>query len=87
MHVDAAGSSMVLVVPINITFQSLRDRIDAKLQRSSNISLAAHKLKYKDDDDFVSMLSDEDVQVAFDTWRETRAAGGTSMGEVELWVQ
>jgi cell division control protein 24 len=42
------------------------------------------KLKYLDDDDFVSIQSDEDVQTAFETWREQSGGG---MGEVELWCK
>lgn len=90
VHCESAGSSMVLVVPTTISFQSLKDRIDAKLQRSSSLSLSSGqvKLKYQDEGDFVSVLSDEDVQMAFETWREAqRGVGGLGMGEVELYIQ
>jgi len=82
---------LTLVVPTNISYQSLRDRIDAKLQRSTNVSLSSGqvKLKYIDEDDFVSILSDEDVQTAFETWREQQRdqvmAG--QLGEIELYAQ
>lgn len=89
-------------MPLNITYQSLKDRIDAKLQRSTNISLSDKggeqggrgvvKLKYLDEDDFVSIQSDEDVVTAFETWREQNegGAGGDgmgAMGEIELFCQ
>ncbi|KAF2675104.1 hypothetical protein BT63DRAFT_431073 [Microthyrium microscopicum] len=87
---DIPVSSMVLVVPTTISFQSLKDRIDAKLQRSSSLSLSNGqvKLKYKDDGDYVGILSDEDVQMAFETWRESQR-GNTplGMGEIELYIQ
>lgn len=83
---------MTLVVPLNISYQSLKDRIDAKLQRSTSISLSDRtgnqvKLKYLDEDDYVSIQSDEDVQTAFETWREQRGEGMGGMGEIELFCQ
>lgn len=82
------------MVPLNISYQSLRDRIDAKLQRSTNLSLGDRgpkesqvKLKYLDEDDYVSIQSDEDVQTAFETWREQRGEGMGGMGEIELFCQ
>ena len=82
---------MTLVVSTNISYQSLKDRIDAKLQRSTNVSLStgAVKLKYLDDGDYISIQSDEDVQTAFESWREQQrehiSAG--QMGEIELYWQ
>ena len=95
MHCPAANQVLTLVVPLNITYQSLKDRIEAKLQRSTNLSLNDKgpkenqvKLKYLDEDDYVSIQSDEDVQTAFETWREQRADGvGGGMGEIELFCQ
>ncbi|KAK8237614.1 Pleckstrin homology domain-containing protein [Phyllosticta capitalensis] len=91
VHCPSAGSTMTLVVSTNISFQSLKDRIDAKLQRSTNVSLSSGqvKLKYIDDDDYVSIQSDEDVQMAFETWKEQQRdqllAG--QLGEIELFCQ
>ncbi|KAF2860635.1 hypothetical protein K470DRAFT_216659 [Piedraia hortae CBS 480.64] len=86
----AASQVMTLVVSSNISYETLRDRIDAKLQRSTHLSLADRgsretqvKLKYLDEEDYVSIQSDEDVQTAFETWREQ--TGGT--GELELFCQ
>ena len=91
VNCPAASQTLTLVVPLNISYQSLKDRIDAKLQRSTAFSLSDKngggnvvKLKYLDEDDFVSIQSDEDVQTAFETWREQ---SGTQMGEVELWCK
>lgn len=91
VHCPSAGSMMTLVVSTNISYQSLKDRIDAKLQRSTSLSLSGSnlKLKYLDDDDFVSIQSDEDVQTAFESWKEqqrSHVAVG-QMGEIELFVQ
>ncbi|KAF2116371.1 Pleckstrin homology domain-containing protein [Lophiotrema nucula] len=92
VHCPSAGSTMTLVVSTNISFQSLKDRIDAKLQRSTSVSLGSGqvKLKYLDDDDYVSIQSDEDVQIAFETWREQQRdinPGGQQLGEIELYCQ
>lgn len=91
VHCPSAGSTMTLVVSTNISYQSLKDRIDAKLQRSTNMSLSAGqvKLKYMDEGDFVSIQSDEDVQTAFETWKEQqrdRIVAG-QLGEIELYCQ
>jgi cell division control protein 24 len=90
VHCPSAGSSMTFVVPANISFQSLKDRIDVKLQRSTSLSLSSGqvKLKYLDDDDYVSIQSDEDVQMAFETWRESQRAQNLSgIGEIDLYIQ
>ncbi|KAK0310352.1 Guanine nucleotide exchange factor for Cdc42p [Friedmanniomyces endolithicus] len=108
VHCPSASQTLTLVVPLTISYQSLKDRIDAKLQRSTNLSLSERpgkesavvvKLKYLDEEDFVSILSDEDVMTAFETWREQRGGGGGeggggageggvgSMGEIELFCQ
>lgn len=96
VHCPSASQTLTLVVPLNITYQSLKDRIEAKLQRSTNVSLVAGegkvKLKYLDEEDFVSIQSDEDVLTAFETWREQWEGGGGAvegggMGEIELFCQ
>ncbi|ORY14637.1 Pleckstrin homology domain-domain-containing protein [Clohesyomyces aquaticus] len=92
VHCPSAGSTMTLVVSTNISFQSLKDRIDAKLQRSTSVSLSTGqvKLKYLDDDDYVSIQSDEDVQTAFETWKEQQRdlnPGGGQLGEIDLYCQ
>lgn len=91
LHCPSAGSSFTLVVPTNISYQSLKDRIDAKLQRSTNVSLSsgAVKLKYVDDGDYISIQSDEDVQTAFEMWKDQQVGGVVAgqMGEIELYCQ
>ena len=92
VHCPSAGSTMVLVVSTNISFQSLKDRIDAKLQRSTSVSLGSGqvKLKYIDSDGtYVSIQCDDDVQEAFENWKEQQrdvhSSGG--LGEIELFCQ
>ncbi|KAF2130536.1 hypothetical protein P153DRAFT_289133 [Dothidotthia symphoricarpi CBS 119687] len=88
----SAGSTMVLVVSTNISFQSLKDRIDAKLQRSTSVSLGSGqvKLKYIDSEGtYVSIQCDDDVQEAFENWKEQQRDlnPGGGLGEIELFCQ
>ena len=106
VHAPSAAQVLTLVVPLNISYQTLKDRIDAKLQRSTNLTLGTVnggtgvapskdnvvKLKYLDEDDYVTIQTDEDVLEAFETWREQRggdlgADGMGGMGEIELFCQ
>ncbi len=84
------GNYVTLVVAFNITYQSLIDRIDAKLARftSSSIGKGNLRLRYRDEDgDLVTIESDDDIQIAFLEWREgvrnTYYSGG--VGEIELF--
>lgn len=79
---------ITLVAQYNITYQSLVDRIDVKLARFTNSSIARGdlKLRYRDEDgDFVTIESDEDIQIAISEWRESQnnMLGGPS--EIELF--
>lgn len=93
VHCPSAGSTMVLVVSTNISYQSLKDRIDAKLQRSTSVSLGSGqvKLKYLDSENtYVSIQCDDDVQEAFENWKEQQRdtnPGGGQLGEIELFCQ
>ncbi|KXH48430.1 CDC24 Calponin [Colletotrichum simmondsii] len=84
-----SGNYVTLVVAFNITYQSLIDRIDAKLARftNSSISKGMLKLRYQDEDgDFVTIASDDDIQIAFIEWREgARATAPGGVGEIELF--
>jgi cell division control protein 24 len=90
VHCEIDLSTFTLVVSPNITFQTLKDRIDVKLQRSSSVTLSSGKvkLKYLDEDDYISIQSDEDVQMAFETWRDSqRAINAIGIGEIDLYIQ
>jgi cell division control protein 24 len=83
------GNYVTLVVAFNITYQSLIDRIDAKLARfsSSSIGKGMLKLRYRDEDgDLITIESDDDIQIAFSDWREgmkNMYSGG--VGEIDLY--
>ena len=89
VRVPSEGSHMTLVVAFNISYQSLKDRIDAKLHRHSKLSLGSGtvKLKYQDEDELVSIQTDEDVQIAFETWKDQQQDHLTpgQLGEIELY--
>lgn len=84
-----SGNYVTLVVAFNITYQSLIDRIDAKLARFTNSSIGKGmlKLRYRDEDgDFVMIESDDDIQIAFMEWREgVRNMYSGGVGEIELF--
>lgn len=84
-----SGNYVTLVAAFNITYQSLTDRIDAKLARFTNSSIGKGnlRLRYRDEDgDFVNIESDEDIQIAFSDWRENiRSMYSGGMGEIELY--
>lgn len=83
------GTYFTLVVAFNITYQTLIDRIDAKLARftSNSIGKGQLKLRYRDEDgDYVSIESDDDIQIAFMEWREgMRNMYPGGVGEIELF--
>ena len=84
-----SGNYVTLVVAFNISYQSLIDRIDAKLARftSNSIGKGMLKLQYRDEDgDFIIIQSDDDIQIAFMEWREgikSMYSGG--VGEIDLY--
>lgn len=90
VKVNCDGNYVTLVVAFNITYQSLIDRIDAKVGRFSNNAIArgTMKLRYRDEDgDFVTIESDDDVQIAFQEWREAQKLQyhNGHLGEIELF--
>ncbi|KAJ5823254.1 CDC24 calponin [Penicillium robsamsonii] len=83
---------VTLVIATNILFRSLTDRVDAKLARFTDRSIGNKtvRLRYRDEDgDFVTIDSDEAVQLAFMEWREQHRdmlAKGL-VGEIQLYCQ
>ncbi|KAI9858166.1 MAG: hypothetical protein M1813_007815 [Trichoglossum hirsutum] len=83
---------VTLVVSSNIKYQSLANRIDHKLARSTNLSIGSGslRLRYKDEDgDFVTIHSDDDIQMAITDWREQQNGNTVSpgMAEIQLYCQ
>ncbi|KAK6612041.1 CDC24 Calponin [Botrytis cinerea] len=76
------------LVAFNITYQSLTDRIDAKVGRFSTNAIArgTMRLRYRDEDgDFVTIESDDDIQIAFQEWSEAQKSHTGQLGEIELF--
>lgn len=90
VKVNCDGNYVTLVVAFNITYQSLIDRIDAKVGRFSTNSIGrgTMRLRYKDEDgDFVTISSDDDIQMAFQEWSEAQRDNINSgiLGEIALF--
>lgn len=90
VKVNCDGNYVTLVVAFNITYQSLIDRIDAKVGRFSNNAIAkgTMRLRYQDEDgDFITIESDDDIHIAFQEWREQQIEGlkNGMLGEIELF--
>jgi hypothetical protein len=67
VRVAYKGNFVTLMISTNITYQRFINRIDAKVGRfsSNSISRGQLKLRYFDEDgDFVSVICDEDLQLA-----------------------
>lgn len=90
--VNFEDNYVTLVIATNILFRSLIDRVDAKLARFTDRSIGnkSVRLRYRDEDgDFVTIDSDEAVQLAFMEWREQHRdmlAKGL-VGEIQLYCQ
>lgn len=89
VKVPSEGSSFVLVTSDVITYRALKEKIDAKLSRHCDLSLekGTVKLKYLYDDEFVMIQTDEDIQTAFETWKEQQRDMGflEQHGAIELY--
>lgn len=78
-----------MIIPTNITFRTLTDRIDAKLSRFTNHAIASGsvKLRYQDQDgDYVLIDSDEAVSEALLDWRETHADNASAGINAEIML-
>lgn len=80
-----------MIIPTNITFRTLTDRIDAKLARFTHHAIATGtvKLRYQDQDgDYVLIDSDEAVSEALLDWKETHAdrVGAGFNAEISLFA-
>lgn len=80
-----------MIIPTNITFRTLTDRIDAKLSRFTHHAIATGtvKLRYQDQDgDYVLIDSDEAVSEALLDWKESHAdrVGAGPNAEISLFA-
>ena len=66
-------SHVTIVVSINIKHRSLIDRIDSKMEKVTEASIAkgTARLQYRDSDhDLITIKCDEDVVTAIEEWTE-----------------
>lgn len=64
---------VTIVVPLNIKYQTLVDRIDSKMEKVSVCSIlkGSARLRYIDEEGtMVSIRDDDDVQLALDEWKD-----------------
>ena len=104
VHCPSVAQTLTLVVPSNVEYLKLAQRIEVKLGRGSGLTLGLAdpsgnvmregqqlqlvKLKFKDEEDYVSIQSDEDVQMAFETCLEREGGEGNGgIAEVDLFCQ
>lgn len=76
-----------MIIPSNISYQSLTARIDAKLAKITGLSIGAGsiRLRYQDEEgDFILIDSDEAVHEALLDWRETHAANSVNLQSAEV---
>ncbi|KAI9788347.1 MAG: hypothetical protein M1816_006950 [Peltula sp. TS41687] len=92
VKVSFEDNYVTLVVGTNISYQSLVDRIDAKLSRFTGLAIGKGtiRLRYRDEDgDQVTIRSDEDIQIAFSDWKEQQRSQlmQGQLGEIQLFCQ
>ncbi|KAI9892514.1 MAG: hypothetical protein M1814_001471 [Vezdaea aestivalis] len=92
VKVSFDNHTVSLVAGMNITYQTLADRIDAKIGRVQDASIGSGsmRLRYRDDEgDFVTITSDEDIHMAFSEWKEQQKSKPQrgSMEEIHLFCQ
>ncbi|KAK4665054.1 Guanine nucleotide exchange factor for Cdc42p [Podospora pseudopauciseta] len=82
------GNYFTLIVHFDkLNYVNLIDRIDHRLSKftNSSISKGELRLRYRDEDgDFVTIESDEDIQIAISEWQEGMR-GSQGMDEIELF--
>lgn len=76
VYFEPQPSHVTIVVPIVIKCQILTDRIDSKMQKVTNASIAqgTAKLKYRDSEgDKISIQTDSDIFLAIEDWGDSHA--------------
>ncbi len=93
VKIQCNNDKLIIIVPYGIAYSQLMDRIERKVRLCGNgneISPSTPiRIRYQDEDgDFISMNSDDDVQMAFDASCEPgQNDGAGTCGAVTLFVQ
>lgn len=91
LKVNYGNDKFVIIVPFNIPYFQLMDRIERKVKicgTGNEVPTNLVKIKYQDEDgDYISMNSDDDVLMAFDVSGEPGRNDGSGItGVVTLYV-
>lgn len=91
LKVNYGNDKFVIIVPYNIPYLQLMDRIERKVKicgTGSEVPGNPIRIKYQDEDgDFILMNSDDDVLMAFDVFGEPGRNDGSGItGVVTLYV-
>ena len=63
--------TFLLIVPVNVSYAMLLERVERKIRLCGKQTPVPLRIKYKDeDDDFVTMHSDEDIQMALENYED-----------------
>lgn len=69
--------TFLLIVPATVSYAMLLERVERKIRLCGKQTPSPLRIKYKDeDDDFVTMHSDEDIQMALEPLRQYADDGG-----------
>jgi cell division control protein 24 len=77
--------SFLLIVPGNISYHQLLERVERKIRLCGKQTPVPLRIKYKDeDDDFVTINSDEDIQMALEPRQDNDDAKNNEI--LTIWV-
>lgn len=75
--------AFLLIMPSTVTYSVLLERVERKIRLCGKQTPSPLRIKYKDeDDDFVTMHGDEDIQMAL----ENGGAGSAGVEDLTVWA-
>ena len=76
VRVNFGSDVFVIIVPYNIPYAQLMDRIEHKVSICGGTPPGQLRVRYEDEEgDYISMFTDDDVQMAFDSFCEQGGRG------------
>jgi cell division control protein 24 len=87
VRVNFGNDVFVIIVPYSITYAMLMERITHKVALCGGVEPGPLRIKYEDEEgDYISIFTDDDVQIAFDSFCEQGGRAGETIGVVTLTV-
>ncbi|RPA79294.1 hypothetical protein BJ508DRAFT_143744 [Ascobolus immersus RN42] len=87
VRVHFGADSFVIIVPYSITYEKLIERIRLKIHTTTGGEQGSLRVKYEDEEgDYISIFTDDDVQIAFDSFSEQGGRAGEPAAVVSLIV-